>query len=286
MPLSKVVDTPTGSDTSITDIDLSNQWTRDATSATGEDARVESASNADSSGLRALSDFTEGVTGYERLGDAFLRAILNWNAAIDEMMTAYVQAWADVFRGSWSLDRHFAHAIRRLAGASPSSSHHPAVSPHRGQLQATTPAARLREKSGLDGGRLAGIFGVSRTTFQQWIAGSTPRTARQEHLLEVLSLVEEAARQLGGESPTSTWLLSPISPGGQRPMDLLQNRQYDSFRGVLLRSPVERRMVSQPAPFGQRRPITTPLEANEALQRISPRVWGDNDDAGSVADKA
>ena len=56
-----------------------------------------------------------------------------------------------------------------------------------------------------------------------------------ERLLEVLPLLEEAAQRLGSPTATKTWLLTPVTSEGKRPIDYLATRQYNIFRGFLLR---------------------------------------------------
>ncbi|HEX5415901.1 MAG TPA: hypothetical protein VFZ25_09560 [Chloroflexota bacterium] len=144
-------------------------------------------------------------------------------------------------------------------------------------------AARLRQISGLDVEELAGIFGISRTAYHAWITGTAPRTGRHEHLLEVLALVEEASRRLGNQSATKTWLRSPVAPAGPTPLDLLHERDYDLFRGALLRTPTGReaiRLLQQPKHRGR----TVPREELEdGLRRLRGRAWGDDPDADEPA---
>jgi hypothetical protein len=59
-----------------------------------------------------------------------------------------------------------------------------------------TPAEELRSLTGLQPGMLAGVFGVSRTTFYKWIDGATPRDERFQHLVDVLTHVKEARQRL------------------------------------------------------------------------------------------
>ena len=139
-------------------------------------------------------------------------------------------------------------------------------------VAARTPAARLREISALDAGRLAMIFGVSRATYQHWISGSTPRGPRRDHLLRVLSLVEEVAEHFGSGDRSATWLLAPVSPEGRTPVEFLRHRQYATFRGFLLRVPIEHRLMRRPAGPRRSRQLS-PAEFEDALERTSPRAW-------------
>jgi len=211
------------------------------------------------------------MTTCRYLADGVYQAFARFSEAVEEFMTAYAEssarwldtAWLEVARDLVSAERRALDEISE---------------PSRPRVQ--TPAVRLRELSGLDANRLASIFGVSRASYQHWVAGSIPKGARREHLLEVLPLIEEAAELLGGRNATSTWMLSPILPGGPRPIDLLSKREYDAFRGSLLRAPIEHRMMTRPAPFGRRRQMTA-TEVDEALQRLSGRGWDNDDEANA-----
>ena len=65
----------------------------------------------------------------------------------------------------------------------------------------------LQEISGLTLENLAQIFGVLPATYYKWISGSLLPDTHREHLLEILPLVEEATKRLGGPNATSAWLL-------------------------------------------------------------------------------
>jgi transcriptional regulator with XRE-family HTH domain len=95
-------------------------------------------------------------------------------------------------------------------------------------------AARLRTLSGLNTERIAGVLGVSRQTYHKWLTCHTLLEAHRDRLFEVLALVEEAHERHGAE--TSNWLLTPVSPGGKKPVDYLTEREYIAFRGFLLRA--------------------------------------------------
>lgn len=137
---------------------------------------------------------------------------------------------------------------------------------------APSPAESLRRISGLDAARLAQIFGVSRTTYQQWVAGTTPRGTRYDDLLRVLSLHREAAEHLGGTAPLTVWLRTPVSPGGPTPADLLRQRRYPAFRGFLLRRPVEERLMRR-RPLAPRIPRNLSSTQAQARRRIASGPW-------------
>ena len=136
----------------------------------------------------------------------------------------------------------------------------------------STPAECLRERSGLDAGRLAAMFGVSRVTYQNWIAGAAPQGARREHLLEVLALIEEAERRLGGARAVGDWLLSPVGRARRRPIDLLAERDYDTFRGFLLRVPTGRERVRPLTTAPRVRRRLSGAEFDDALARLRPKA--------------
>lgn len=135
----------------------------------------------------------------------------------------------------------------------------------------TSAAARLRDLSGLDAERLGELFGVSRVTFQNWTAGTIPHDARRERLLEVLSLVEEAAKRLGTPRATADWLLTPTTAGGKKPIQLLKARQDRAFRGHLLRAGRSRLLLQAPRPSRSRR-VLTDEERASALARLQARA--------------
>jgi transcriptional regulator with XRE-family HTH domain len=142
---------------------------------------------------------------------------------------------------------------------------------------ASVQAERLREISGLTIERLAEIFDVSRTTYYKWISGSPLHELHREHLLEVLPLIEEAVKRLGNPSSTSTWLLTPVSPGGKKPIDYLAARDYTIFRGFLLRGRTGRETFRPLTPSNLTYKERSPEEVKDALERLRPRAWRDDD---------
>ncbi len=140
---------------------------------------------------------------------------------------------------------------------------------------ASMQARRLREISGLKVEYLAKIFGVSRTTYYKWIEGSPPHDVHRESLLEVLALVEEVAQRLGSVGATNSWLLTPVSPGGKKPIDYLAEREYATFRGFSLRIRTGQE-IFRPIPYSKLVHIERPQEEFEdALERLRPSVWRD-----------
>jgi len=99
-----------------------------------------------------------------------------------------------------------------------------------------------------------------------------------EHLLEVLPLLEEAAQRLGSSSATNTWLLTPVSPGGKKPIEYLSTRQYNTFRGFLLHIRTGQEMFRPLTPSKlvyRERPRE---DIEDELERLRPRAWIDEDD--------
>ena len=143
---------------------------------------------------------------------------------------------------------------------------------------ASEQAERLREISGLTVKRIAEIFDVSVTTYHKWMAASPLREAHHEHLLEVLSLMEQAAQRFGSPHATSTWLLTPVSPGGKKPVDYLAEREYELFRGFLLRVPTGQERFRPLPPSSRIHKARSPEEVNATLERLRPRLWVDDDD--------
>lgn len=104
---------------------------------------------------------------------------------------------------------------------------------HYSVLPAKSPAQRLYELSGLDVKRLALLFGVTRQAFYGWIQGARARGGSYDRLLQIVPLVEEAAKRLGSPQAVRDWLLSPVVANGPRPFDLLRGGNNDAFRGFL-----------------------------------------------------
>ena len=137
---------------------------------------------------------------------------------------------------------------------------------------------RLRAISGLTIERLAEIFGVSRTTYYKWISGSPLHNVHREHHLEVLPLLEEVAQRLGSPNATSSWLLTPVSPGGKKPIDYLASREYAIFRGFLLRVRTNREAFRPLTPSNRIYKERSPEEVQDTLERLRPRTWRDDND--------
>ena len=132
-----------------------------------------------------------------------------------------------------------------------------------------TPARVLKDLSGMDAGRLAQVFGVSRTTFHQWASGATtPRGDHMEHLLEVLPLVQEAALRRPPQE-LAIWLKTPVEPAGPKPLDLLGDNEYMAFKGFLHRQPIEERLMARPP---STRRVATDRSVRPSIEDITTRI--------------
>ncbi len=134
------------------------------------------------------------------------------------------------------------------------------------------PATRLREISGLDVGRLAYIFKVSRPTYHKWISNSIPHNTHREHLLEVLSLIEEVARRLGSPNNVADWLMTPVTSNGTKPIDYLRTGKFLTFRGFLLSIRTGNEIIQ---PLDSPTIVRSELpreEMEEEIENLSPRT--------------
>lgn len=131
---------------------------------------------------------------------------------------------------------------------------------------------QLHEASGLTLGKLTYIFGVSRVSLHKWLGGKPCTLAHKEHILEVSILIKEAAERKGSPQEVAIWLLTPVSSGGKKPIAYLAERQYDVFRGFLLRERTGHERFTRLAPSGriyQERPRE---EVEAELERLRPGI--------------
>ncbi|HKN58920.1 MAG TPA: hypothetical protein VJV97_08700, partial [Gemmatimonadaceae bacterium] len=139
-----------------------------------------------------------------------------------------------------------------------------------------TPAEELRSLTGLPPGMLAGLFGVSRTTFYKWIEGATPRDARFQHLVDVLTHVKDARKRLPASVEFAAWLRTPISPGAKTPLEYLRDARFSVFRGLVLRAS-SAGLAAPVASMIPSRPMSR-LERALARERISPTPRVEDDE--------
>jgi hypothetical protein len=146
-------------------------------------------------------------------------------------------------------------------------------------------ANRLREFSGLDIESLAQIFKVSRVTYHRWLRSLPVSKRRHDHMLEILPLIEEAVQRLGSPEVVSTWLLTPVSSGGKKPIEYLVERHYDLFRGFLLH---QRTGKEQFRPLKPSNRVFKPRkreEVEDIREQLRPHTWYDEvDDLNSNND--
>jgi len=141
-----------------------------------------------------------------------------------------------------------------------------------------TPANELRLISGLSPGLLARLFGVSRATFYNWMEGATPRDARFQHLVDVLSHMKDAQRRLPPTIDLAVWLRTPVSPGGRTPLDLLEQKRFATFRGLLVRARSAETAPPLPLPLPFPGKLLGREENRLARERISPTPRLDDQD--------
>jgi len=134
------------------------------------------------------------------------------------------------------------------------------------------PVAQLKETSGLEIPQLCAMLGISRTTYHKWIKGTSPRGKNRNHLLQVLSLIEEARKRYEDPKTLANWLFTPISPGGRNPADILASKQYSTFLGCLLKRQAPK---DQPRRLFAQRRLTKAQLRNE-LEAYNPRPFPDD----------
>src|SRR5262249_46149222 len=130
-------------------------------------------------------------------------------------------------------------------------------------------AEELREASGLQPGKLADLFGVSRATFYKWMQGATPRDLRFQHLWAVLAHVTESPRRLSMSTDLRLWLRTPISAGGRTPLDFLREKRFSAFRGLLVRATSAEMGLSSPRSSVISQPMSRE-EVRLARERLNP----------------
>lgn len=100
----------------------------------------------------------------------------------------------------------------------------------------------------------------------------------EEHLLEVVPLVEEAVRRLGTPDAVGAWLLTPVSPNGKMPIEYLATRQYAIFRGFLLRCRTAQERLRPLPPTKHPHLMRSREEVEDVRERLRPRMWRDEYD--------
>jgi hypothetical protein len=107
----------------------------------------------------------------------------------------------------------------------------------------------------------------------------THKFESHEHFLEVFPLIEEAIQRLGSSTSANTWLLTPVTSEGKRPVDYLYMQQYALFRGFLLRVHSDKEMFRPLTPSNRIHKERSPEEIESAIKRLRPRAWRDDEGA-------
>ncbi|HLG63251.1 MAG TPA: hypothetical protein VKY19_15035 [Ktedonosporobacter sp.] len=165
----------------------------------------------------------------------------------------------------------------RPGAVPPHPSQEPGFSRRKQEIAAL--ASSLRNSSNLDIESLAQIFKVSRATYHRWLKGLPISKRHRDHLLEIQLLIEEAAQRLGSPEAVSTWLLTPVSPGGKKPIEYLATKQYDLFRGFLLHQHTGK---EQFRPLKPSRRLFKPRrreEIEDVREQLRPHTWYEDDAA-------
>jgi transcriptional regulator with XRE-family HTH domain len=138
-------------------------------------------------------------------------------------------------------------------------------------------ARRLLTISGLTVDQLASIFGVSSITYYGWMEDLPLNARHKEHFLGVLPLIEEATRRLSTPGTLSAWLLEPASHSGKKPLEYLSSRQYDIFRGFLLRQGTDQNLLHPPKPLGFTYIARPREEIEDELARLQASILLEED---------
>jgi hypothetical protein len=95
--------------------------------------------------------------------------------------------------------------------------------------------------------------------------------------LEILPLIEETRERLGSTEAIRTWLLTPVSPGGKKPLDYLTEQQYELFRGFLLKHPRGNERFRPLKPSGRVFKPRTREEVEDVREQLRPHTWYDEE---------
>jgi hypothetical protein len=126
---------------------------------------------------------------------------------------------------------------------------------------------RLKDLTGLSNARIGELLGVTRSNVRAWLRGQAMRRTREEHLLQVLTVVEDAAHRFGSAERTRLALLTPVGPERPRPFDYLRDRSYLVAAGFLQVAP----RAAEPAPGPSHAARGSPLvDRLAALEELSP----------------
>jgi hypothetical protein len=99
-------------------------------------------------------------------------------------------------------------------------------------------ARELRDMTGLSAGDLSAVFGVTRESYQRWLAGGSIKSLNESLLYYVRAILRDAVRRLG-ERRMNEWLRTPVdvSHGSTSPLDLLRIGQVDQVHAMVVALP-------------------------------------------------
>lgn len=149
----------------------------------------------------------------------------------------------------------------------------------RRKQEITDLANRLRQSSGLDVESLAQIFKVTRVTYHRWLRGLPLNKRNRDYILEILPLIEEAAQRLGSPEAVRTWLLTPVSSGGKKPIAYLAEKDYALFRGFLLHQPTGKEQFRPLNPSKRVFKARKQEDIEDVREQLRPHTWYDEDNS-------
>lgn len=84
---------------------------------------------------------------------------------------------------------------------------------------------------------------------------------------------------LNSSSVTHTWLLTPISSSGKKPIDYLAEGEYATFHGFLLRTQTDHGTMFHPltTPSSHVHRERSPEEREARREQLRPRAWREDD---------
>lgn len=143
------------------------------------------------------------------------------------------------------------------------------------------PAQKLRTLTTLRVNGIAEMFKVSRATIHSWLNGTTPRGARRAQLLKAVQWLAQAREKFASAEQLTDWLLTPVSAGEPRPLDLISSNDWYALKGLLEpHEPHEPRQTLAPKPLGLAFGSTPNRAARESL-KASFRLAEHDEDGGS-----
>jgi hypothetical protein len=142
------------------------------------------------------------------------------------------------------------------------------------------PAERLRALTDLTVQQLADVFDIKRGAFHGWLNGTSPRGERESHLLETLKFIETAATQFQDTQALKQWLLTPVAPGAETPLQLMKQRRWRALQGLLVRARTPSSLPTPPPLSGTVRQLSPEALRQEAERLSPPPAREDLEEAG------